>query len=114
MSLEEIINQILLSHSDIKRQEIMQIIENKKREAGDFLTDQTAARLAASELGVKIPEKSLRLKIQIKDLLSGYEEMSSGSTSLLWMSLLAPRLQRSPSVLRAVELVRALAANSYH
>ena len=76
MSLEDIINQILLSRSDIKREQILQMIENKKKGAGDFLTDQTAARIAASELGVKIAKKPFRLKIQIKDLVSGLNDVS--------------------------------------
>ena len=41
------------SRSDIKREEILEMIENKKRGAGDFLTDETAARIVASELGVE-------------------------------------------------------------
>lgn len=52
------------------------MIENKKKGAGDFLTDQTAARIAASELGVKIAKKPFRLKIQIKDLVSGLNDVS--------------------------------------
>ena len=76
MGLNEIVNQILSSRSDLKRKEILQIIETKKREAGDFLTSETAARIAASELGVKIVKKPLHLKIQIKDLVSGLNDVS--------------------------------------
>ncbi|MCW4015760.1 MAG: OB-fold nucleic acid binding domain-containing protein [Candidatus Bathyarchaeota archaeon] len=74
MGLEEIVNQILMSHSDLNRKQIMEMIENKKREAGDFLTDETAARISASELGVKIVKKPLHLKIQIQDLVSGVND----------------------------------------
>jgi len=76
MGLKETVNQILLSRSDIQREEILQMIENKKREAGDFLTNETAARLVASELGVKIAKKPFRLKIEIKDLVSGLNDVS--------------------------------------
>jgi replication factor A1 len=75
-SLEEIVNRILSSRSDLKRKEIMELIEQKKRDAGDFLTDETAARIAASELGVKIVKKPLRLKIQIQDLVSGLNDVT--------------------------------------
>jgi len=74
MGLEEIINQILSSRSDIKREEIMQIIENKKRGARNFLTDETAARITASELGVQVVKKPLRFIIQIQDLVSGLND----------------------------------------
>jgi replication factor A1 len=52
------------------------MVENKKKGAGDFLTDETAARLVASELGVKIKKRHTRLKIQIKDLVSGLNDVS--------------------------------------
>ena len=76
MGLEEIVNQILSSRSDLKREEILQTIENKTREARNFLTDETAARIAASELGVKITKKPPHLKIQIKDLVSGLNDVT--------------------------------------
>jgi replication factor A1 len=75
-SLEEIVNRILSSRSDLNRKEVMKLIEEKKRDAGDFLTDETAARIAASELGVKIVKKQFRLKIQIQDLVSGLNDVT--------------------------------------
>ena len=75
-NLEQIVNRILSSHSDLNRKEIMKIIEEKKRNAGDFLTDETAARIVASELGVKILKKPFRLKIQIQDLVSGLSDVT--------------------------------------
>jgi replication factor A1 len=76
MSLEEIVNRILSSRSDLNRKEILEMIEKKKRGACDFLTDETAARIAASELGVEIIKKPLRLKIQIQDLVSGLNDVT--------------------------------------
>jgi len=76
MSSEKIINQILSSRSDLNRKEVLEIIEKKKKGAHDFLTDETAARIAASELGVEIVKKPLRLKIQIKDLISGLNDVT--------------------------------------
>jgi len=76
MDLEEIVNQILSSRSDLKREKILEMIENKKKGAGDFLTDETAARISASELGVKIVKKPFQLKIQIQDLVSGLNDVT--------------------------------------
>lgn len=76
MNLEEIVNLILSSRSDLKRKEIVEIIEKKKSEARYFLTDETAARIAASELGVEIVKKPFRLKIQIQDLISGLNDVT--------------------------------------
>ncbi len=76
MSLEEIVERILSSRSDLKRKEVLEMIENKKRGAGDFLTDETAARIVASELGVESGKKPLRLEIQIQDLVSGLNDVT--------------------------------------
>jgi replication factor A1 len=76
MELEEIVNQILSSRSNVKREEILQMIKNKKRKARNFLTDETAARIIASELEVGITKKPLCFKIQIKDLVSGLNDVS--------------------------------------
>lgn len=76
MGLEEIVNQILSSRSDIEREKIIELIKNKKKETGNFLNDETAARIVASGLGVKITKKPIHLKIQIKDLVSGLNDVS--------------------------------------
>ena len=52
------------------------MIKKKKIGAGDFLTDETAARIAASDLGVEIVQKPIRLKIQIQDLVSGLNDVT--------------------------------------
>ena len=76
MKLEEIVEQILASRSDLKRKEILEMIETKKRNAGNFLTDETAARIVASELGMESVQKPLRLEIQIQDLVSGLNDVT--------------------------------------
>ena len=76
MNIEEIIKRILSSRSDTKRKDILEMIKKKKIGAGDFLTDETAARIAASDLGVAIVQKPIRLKIQIQDLVSGLNDVT--------------------------------------
>lgn len=76
MVLEETVKQILSFCSDIKREEIIEMIENKKTGACDFLTDETAARIVASELGVKTLQKNFQLKIRIQDLVSGLNDVT--------------------------------------
>ncbi len=76
MGLKEIVNKILSSRSDVQREEIMEMVENRKREAGGFLSSETAARLIASELDVEIAKEQFQLKIQIKDLVSGLNDVS--------------------------------------
>ena len=76
MSLEEIVEHILAFNSNLKHNQILEMIKKKKREAGEFLTDETAARIVASELGLKSKKKPLRLEIQIEDLVSGLNDVT--------------------------------------
>jgi len=76
MGLEKIVEQILLSRPDLTRREVHKMIEKKKEGAGEFFTDETAARIVASELGVEIFQKPLRLEILIQDLVSGLNDVT--------------------------------------
>jgi replication factor A1 len=76
MGLEETVKQILSSCSDIKREEVLEMIKKKKTGVCGFLTDETAARIVASELGVKTIQKPFLLKIQIQDLVSGLNDVT--------------------------------------
>ncbi len=85
MGLEETIKQILSSCSNIRRQEIIEMIEKKKTGICGFLTDETAARIVASELGVKTIQKSFQLKIQIQDLFSGLNDVTISGQVFLYI-----------------------------
>jgi replication factor A1 len=76
MNLEGIIEQILSSRPDLTREEVLKIIEKKKKGAGEFFTDEAAARIVASELGVEIFREPLRLKVLIQDLVSGLNDVT--------------------------------------
>jgi replication factor A1 len=76
MSLEGIIEQILSSRPDLTREEVLKIIEKKKKGAGEFFTDEAAARIVASELGVEIFREPLRLEVLIRDLVSGLNDVT--------------------------------------
>jgi replication factor A1 len=76
MTSEEIVEQILSFRSDLKRKEVLEMIQKKKSDAGGFLTNETAARIVASELGVKSRKKLLKLEIQIQDLVSGLNDVT--------------------------------------
>lgn len=75
MSLEKIVEQILSSRPNLTRQEVLEMIVRKK-DVGKFFTDETAARIVASELGVEILQKPLRLEILIQDLVSGLNDVT--------------------------------------
>ena len=76
MNLEKIIEQILLSRPDLTREKVIKMVENKKKGAGEFFTDETAARLVASDLGVEIAREPLQLEILFQDLVSGLNDVT--------------------------------------
>jgi replication factor A1 len=76
MSVEEIVQRILLHRQDLTREEVIRAIEMKKAASGGFLTDDAAARLVAAELGVEIKLKETLPKIHIRQLVSGLNDVT--------------------------------------
>jgi len=78
VDLEQIVQQILMVRHDLTREEVLKKIYEKKRSAEDYLLDEVAARLVASELGVEIPsaEDTFHAEIAVKDLVSGLNDVT--------------------------------------
>ncbi len=76
MRFEELVQEILSSRQDLTREELLEMIERKKRGANEFFTNEAAARVVALELGVEIPHKSPQLKVLIGDLVSGLNDVT--------------------------------------
>jgi replication factor A1 len=76
MSSEKIVEQILSYRPDLTRQEVYKMIKKKKGGVGEFFTEETAARIVASELGVEIVQKALQLQILVRDLVSGLNDVT--------------------------------------
>jgi len=76
MSSEEIVEQILSSRPYLTREEVLKMIEKKKEGAGEFFTDEAAARIVASDLGIEIFREPLRLEVFIRDLVSGLNDVT--------------------------------------
>ena len=76
MGLEEIVQRILSFRGDLTREEVLGMIEEKKRTAEGFFTDETAARIVASELGVEVLRKPFRPEVWIQDLVSGLNDVT--------------------------------------
>ena len=76
MSLKDIVDQILSSRRDLTRDEVLRMIEEKTASAEGFFTDEAAARMVASDLAVEIPTDPLRPRMEIKDLVSGANDVT--------------------------------------
>lgn len=78
VDLEQIVQRILLARRDLSREEVLKLIYERKRGAEDYLLDDVAARMVASELGVEIPqgEELFKSMISVGDLVSGLNDVS--------------------------------------
>ena len=76
MTLEEIIERILASRRELTRDKVLRMIEEKKASAEGFFTEESAARMVASDLAVEIPTKLLQPKLEIKSLISGLNDVT--------------------------------------
>jgi replication factor A1 len=73
---EELLHRILSSRKDLTREDLLEMINEKKEGAQKFFTNEAAARIVAMELGVKIGDKSLQPNVQISDLVSGLSDVT--------------------------------------
>lgn len=77
LSVEEIIEQILSATAVTSREDVWRKIKEKKKTAGGFLTDETAARLVALEFGVEVEQENARsAEFPIGDLVFGLNDVS--------------------------------------
>ncbi|MFB0505084.1 MAG: OB-fold nucleic acid binding domain-containing protein [Candidatus Bathyarchaeia archaeon] len=75
MTVDSIIKEILASRGDLTREEVLRMIEEKVKNAEGFFTDETAARIISSELGIKTAQKQLAESL-IKNLVSGLNDVT--------------------------------------
>lgn len=75
MSHEDVIQRILSSRNDVTRKEVLTMIEEKKRKAKGFFTDEAAARVVASELDVGVLQVN-KPDVLIKDLVPGLRDVT--------------------------------------
>jgi replication factor A1 len=76
MGLKDVIQRILSSRRDLTRDEVIRMIEEKKASAEGFFTDEAAARMVASDLEVVIPIVSIQPRMEIKNLISGLNDVT--------------------------------------
>jgi len=75
MAVDFIIKEILASRGDLTREEVLGMIEEKVKNAEGFFTEETAARIISSELGIKLAQKQLAESL-IKNLVSGLNDVT--------------------------------------
>jgi len=77
MEMEEIIRKLRKARPEISREEFLKMVEERKKSLGNYFTEETIAKLVASELGVKFSKKFEReFKTRIKHLVSGLNDVT--------------------------------------
>jgi len=81
-----IVHRILKERSDLTPDAVKQMIKRKRDEVGGLLTEEGAAYIVASELGVDLKEEdALKTEINIRDLVPGVNDVSiSGRVFLVY------------------------------
>jgi len=81
---ERIIETILTQRRDLTREKLLSLIEDKKKQAGDLLSDEGATRLVAQELLVEMEAKRMA-EIRIVDLVTGLNDVTvTGRVMVVW------------------------------
>jgi replication factor A1 len=78
------VEDILIKRRDLSQDQILALIEEKKKEGRGLLSDEGAARLVAEELLIQTRGTELG-RMQVKDLVSGLNDVTiSGRVLLAW------------------------------
>ena len=88
LSLEEIIKRILAQRPEVTQEAILQMLKEKRDGAGRLLTDEGAAHMIASDLGISVTNpSSFKTSLNVKDLIIGASDVSvSGRVVLAYPS----------------------------
>ena len=91
-----IIDEILSKRPDLSADQVRALVEEKKKELPNFLSDEGAARLVAEELLIKTSGTRLG-RMQIKDLVNGLNDVAiSGRILAAWTPQTFQRRDGSP------------------
>jgi len=74
-TVDELIARIVAQRKDLTRDQVQNLIEEKRREAGDLLSEEGAARLVAEELLVET-EPAVAPTIEIRKLVAGLNDVT--------------------------------------
>jgi ssDNA-binding replication factor A large subunit len=76
MAAKKIIEQILMRHPEISREEILKRLDKEKRKTGSFISDDVLLRMIAAEFGVEVSKEAQTPTISIRDLVPGLNDVT--------------------------------------
>jgi len=76
MTAKKIIEQILATHPEISREQILERLDREKRKTDSFISDDVLLRMIAAEFGVEVSKEAQTPTISIRDLVPGLNDVT--------------------------------------
>jgi ssDNA-binding replication factor A large subunit len=76
MTAKKMIEQILATHPEISREQILERLDREKRKTGSFISDDVLLRMVAAEFGVEVSNEARMPTLSIRDLIPGLNDVT--------------------------------------
>jgi len=76
MTAKKMIEQILATHPEISREQILERLDREKTKTGSFISDDVLLRMIAAEFGVEVSKEARTLTLSIQDLIPGLNDVT--------------------------------------
>jgi len=76
MTAKKMIEQILATHPEISREQILERLDREKTKTGSFISDDVLLRMIAAEFGVEVSKEARTLTLSIRDLIPGLNDVT--------------------------------------
>jgi ssDNA-binding replication factor A large subunit len=76
MTAKKMIEQILATHPEISREQILERLDREKTKTGSFISDDVLLRMIAAEFGVEVSKEARTLTLSIQDLIPSLNDVT--------------------------------------
>ena len=76
MMAKKMIEQILATHPEISREQILERLDREKTKTGSFISDDILLRMIAAEFGVEVSKEARTPTLSIRDLIPGLNDVT--------------------------------------
>ena len=76
MTAKKMIEQILATHPEISREQILERLDREKRKTGSFISDDVLLRMIAAEFGVEVSKEARTPTLSIRDLIPSLNDVT--------------------------------------
>ena len=76
MTAKKMIEQILATHPEISREQILERLDREKTKTGSFISDDVLLRMIAAEFGVEVSKEARTPTLSIRDLIPSLNDVT--------------------------------------